>query len=277
MAFDYTYPEVRQHRLDYIATTATNHDVDGYEPDFNRMGIQFPMGQGRQKAHLMTDLMRQIRERLNAIGEERGRPYTLAVHVMDSLETNLEIGLDVEAWAREGLVNVLPVGLGYMPDQLAIGQWVRLAGETGVQVYPSINPNTKGGPRRLFGVSLCSARKCGRTPTTIWDQGADRIYLFNFRHEPTQRINRGGVLRGAERVPRARDHGREGQSVRHQPPRRTAEGLSIMAPSRRFCRSIVLDWAERKLRLHLGPAAEDPTANMRLSVYTAKAGKGTIL
>ena len=106
------------------------------------MGIHFPMGQGRQKAHLMTDLMRQIRERLNAIGDERGRPYTLAVHVMDSLETNLEIGLDVEAWAREGLVDVLLVGLGYMPDQLAIGQWVRLAGETGVQVYPSINPNT---------------------------------------------------------------------------------------------------------------------------------------
>ena len=84
------------------------------------------MGQGRQKAHLITDLMRQIRERLNAIGDERGRPYTLAVHVMDSLETNLEIGLDVEAWAREGLVDVLLVGLGYMPDQLAIGQWVRL-------------------------------------------------------------------------------------------------------------------------------------------------------
>ena len=142
VSFDYTHPEVRQHRLDYIAKTAARHDFDGYELDFNRMGIHFPMGQGRQKAHLMTGMMRKIRERLNAIGDERGRPYTLAVHVMDSLETNLEIGLDVEAWAREGLVDVLLVGLGYMPDQLAIGQWVQLAGETGVQVYPSINPNT---------------------------------------------------------------------------------------------------------------------------------------
>ena len=96
VSLDYTHPEVRQHRLDYIAKTATIHDFDGYELDFNRMGIHFPMGQGRQKAHLMTDLMRQIRARLNAIGDERGRPYTLAVHVMDSLETNLEIGLDVE-------------------------------------------------------------------------------------------------------------------------------------------------------------------------------------
>ena len=61
VSFDYTHPEVRQHRLDYIAKTAANHDFDGYELDFNRMGIHFPMGQGRQKAHLITDLMRQIR------------------------------------------------------------------------------------------------------------------------------------------------------------------------------------------------------------------------
>ena len=104
------------------------------------MGIHFPMGQGRQKAHLITDLMRQIRGRLNAIGDERGRPYTLVFHVMDFLETNLELGLDLEAWAREGLVDVLLVGLGYMPDQLSIGQWVRLRrgdGGAGVSVHQS--------------------------------------------------------------------------------------------------------------------------------------------
>ena len=135
------------------------------------------MGQGRQKAHLMTDLMRKIRERLNAIGDERGRPYTLAVHVMDSLETNLEIGLDVGAWAREGLVDVLLVGLGYMPDQLAIGQWVRLAGETEVQVYPSINPNTMraGGLGDTARQALCFARGCGPYADYYLDQGADGI------------------------------------------------------------------------------------------------------
>ena len=58
VAFDYTHPEVRQHRLDHIAKTAARHDFDGYELDFNRMGIHFPMGQGRQKAHLMRDMMR---------------------------------------------------------------------------------------------------------------------------------------------------------------------------------------------------------------------------
>ncbi len=40
---------------------------------------------------------------------------------------------------------------------------------------------------------------------------------------------------------------------------------------------IVLDRVKQKLRLHLGPVAEDEKASLRLSVYTAKAGKGTIL
>ena len=40
---------------------------------------------------------------------------------------------------------------------------------------------------------------------------------------------------------------------------------------------IVLDRVERKLTFHLGPAAEDPKASLRLSIFTAKAGKGTTL
>ncbi len=276
VALDYTYPEVRRHRVDYIARTAARHDFDGYELDFNRMGIHFPMGQGRQKAHLMTDLMRQIRERLNAIGDERGRPYTLAVHVMDSLETNLEIGLDVQAWAREGLVDVLLVGLGYMPDQLAIGQWVRLAGETGVQVYPSINPNTMraGAWETLRGKP--SFRQGMRAYADYYlDQGADGIYLFNFRHEPTQRLTEEeftGVLSelGAPETMAGKDKVYAINPTAHS-------GGPFYHGSEPALLPIVLDRVERKLRLQLGPAAEDEKANLRLSVYTAKAGKGTVL
>ena len=276
VALEYTHPEVRQHRLDYIAKTATIHDFDGYELDFNRMGIHFPMGQGRQKTHLMTDLMQQIRDRLNAIGEERGRPYTLAVHVMDSLETNLEIGLDVGTWAREGLVDVLLVGLGYMRDQLAIGQWVRLAGETGVQVYPSINPNTMraGAWETLRGEPLF--REGMRAYADYYlNQGADGIYLFNFRHEPTQRLTEEefeGVLSelGERETMAGKDKVYAINPTAHS-------GGPFYHGSEPALLPIVLDRVERKLRFQLGPAAEDPQASLRLSVFTAKAGKGTTL
>ena len=225
------------------------------------------MGQGRQKAHLMTDLMRQIRARLNAIGEERGRPYTLAVHVMDSLETNLEIGLDVEAWARERLV-----GLGYMPDQLAIGQWVRLAGETGVQVYPSINPNTMraGAWETLRGKPLF--RQGMRAYADYYlDQGADGIYLFNFRHEPTQRLTEGVLSELGERETMA------GKDKVYAINPTAHSGGPFYHGSEPALLPIVLDRVERKLRFQLGPAAEDSQASLWLSIHTAKAGKGTIL
>ena len=189
MSFDYTHPEVRQHRLDYIAKTAANHDFDGYELDFNRMGIHFPMGQDGKKPTLMTDLMRQIRERLNAIGDQRGRPYTLAVHVMDSLETNLEIGLDVGTWAAEGLVDVLLVGSGI--HARPVGHWEWAMGEPGrgdgVQVYPSHQIRTPCGAgawETLRGKPLFREGNAG-VCRLLLDQGADGIYLFNFRHEPT--------------------------------------------------------------------------------------------
>ena len=108
------------------------------------------------------------------------------------------------------------------------------------------------------------------------DQGADGIYLFNFRHEPTQRLTEEefeGVLSelgSAARPWPART--RSTPSTR----RRTVEGPSITGQSRR-CLPIVLDRVERKLRLHLGPAADDAQASLRLSIYTAKAVKGTIL
>ena len=55
-------------------------------------------------------------------------------------------------------VEVRLVGLGCMPDHLAIGQWVRLGQETRVQVYPSINSNNMGpAPGRLSGATSRSA------------------------------------------------------------------------------------------------------------------------
>lgn len=46
---------------------------------------------------------------------------------MDSLETSSELGMEVERWWRENLVDVLLVGLGYMPSQVPVDQWVGLA------------------------------------------------------------------------------------------------------------------------------------------------------
>ena len=63
----------------------------------------------------MTDFVRQVREGLNQIGQERGKPYLLAIRVNTTPDQCLRTGLDVQRWLSEGLLDMLIVGGGNTP------------------------------------------------------------------------------------------------------------------------------------------------------------------
>ena len=182
-AFNFEHKEVRNHRLNFIKKNAANHDFDGYELDFTRFVWDFPLGREIELAPLMTDLVRQIRKLLNQIGERRGRPYTLVVHVLDSPEKSLLLGQDVEAWLKEGLIDVLIVGMGYLPYALRLDQWKTLGDQYEVPVYPSLNANTFIHPlndltKRFNRIS--AYYEAIRAAAAWWLYGgADGIYAFN--------------------------------------------------------------------------------------------------
>ena len=135
-AFDYAEPEVRQYRLDFIEKICRQYDFDGYELDYFRHPLFFKLGEEEENVETMTEFVRQVRQLLNQIGRQRGRPYVLAIRVPDTPEMALRTGLDVEQWLKEGLLDMLVVGGGYMPyagrhagaDDLAGGQ-LRAAGQ----------------------------------------------------------------------------------------------------------------------------------------------------
>ena len=106
------------------------------------------------------------------------------------------------------------------------------------------------------------------------EQGADGIYLFNFRHEPTQRLTEEftGVLSelGEPETMAGKDKVYAINPTVHS-------GGPFYHGSEPALLPTVLDRVERKLRLHRGRAAEDTKASLLLSIYTAKAGRGTIL
>ena len=187
-AFNFALPGVREYRLAFIEKTASEHDLDGYELDFTRFIWNFPLGRERQYAHLMTGLVRQARSRLNAIGRSRGRPYTFVVHVFDSPETSLELGLEVEAWLDEGLVDVLAVGMGYMPYVLKLDQWVELGARYDVPVYPSINTNTYAGDWRKLNDGPVFHEALRASTAYYWQEGADGQYLFNLFCQQDSRV-----------------------------------------------------------------------------------------
>ncbi len=193
-AYNFELPAVREYRLAYIEKTAREHDFDGYELDFTRFTWYFALGRERSLAHLMTNFIRRVRRSLDRIGAERGRPYTLAVHVFDSIESSLNLGLDVETWVDEGLVDALVVGTGYLPYVLDMDEWLELTALTGVPVYPSFNTNTLEEWRTvLSGPTYHEALRA--ICSYYWSENADGQYLFNhFCQRNWHHVERGGNI-----------------------------------------------------------------------------------
>jgi hypothetical protein len=165
--FDYAKEEVRQHFLDFIRTYCRQYDYDGLELDYFRHPLFFKLGEARQHLDTMTGFVRTVRGILREIGRERGRPYLLAVRVPDTPATALRTGLDVEQWMKEGLLDLLIVGGGYMPYAGRLQTFVDLAHRYGIPAYPCINHFREPVAMR----SLAS---------NFWSMGADGVYLFNY-------------------------------------------------------------------------------------------------
>ena len=190
---DYSHAAVRQLRLDTIfEALARNHDlVDGFELDFNRFQVFFPRGQAVAGAPLMTELVRQVRARLDELAVTEQRPMSLFVRVPPSLVDCATAGLEVERWMREGWVDLVsPAQLMTLTGDMPIADLVALGRATGVRVHPSLYPRT--GTRVPFP-SPSSTRYAGagvgREATLPEIRGAaaqyralgvDGFYLFNF-------------------------------------------------------------------------------------------------
>ncbi len=166
--FDYAKEEVRAHFRDFILGYCREYDFDGMELDFFRNPLFFKFGEEAENMDKMTDLVQQVRAGLNEIGEERGRPYLLTARVPDNLQMCRMTGLDVEQWLKEGLLDLLIIGGGYMPWSGRIKELIDLAHEHGVPAYPCVN-YLRGDPAKVQAYT-----------SNFWALGADGIYIFNY-------------------------------------------------------------------------------------------------
>ncbi|HJN92551.1 MAG TPA: hypothetical protein QGF05_07495, partial [Dehalococcoidia bacterium] len=244
--------------------------------DFTRFVWNFPLGREIELAPLMTDFVRGVRGRLDAIAADRGRDYTFATHVMDSLETSLLLGLDVRAWLTEGLVDVLVVGLGYLPYAYNMRQWRALGDEFGIPVYPSVNTNAfiPWYKERMERQSAWHDA-IRAAASWWWQEGADGIYLFNLFCQEDG------------------DVGDMGKDLVYAPLNEVGDpdalarksklyGISSSARSG-FCHHgsectglpIPLEKQERKLALQVGPDADDSRARFRILFWTSGGAEDT--
>ncbi len=168
---DYAKPEVRQHFLDFILSYCRQYEYDGVELDYFRMPVLFKLGEEEENLDNMTEFVRQVRQGLNEIGRERGKPYLLTVRALDDLKLCLMSGLDVEQWLKEGLLDLLIVGGGYMPYAGRLKELIDMAHHYGVPAYPCMN--------RMGGAGAARSKA-----SNFWALGGDGVYIFNYAGVP---------------------------------------------------------------------------------------------
>jgi hypothetical protein len=209
-SLNYEIPEVRDYIYRILESFCTRFDIDGIELDWWRDPRAFPPTQEdkpveARHVEMMNDLMRRIREMTERVGYERGRPLLIAARTPMSVERSLAVGLDLQTWLKEDLIDLLGVGGGYAP--MAIASSVReiadLAHAHGVPVFVTISSSGMH-PTRWYGSGHESVEAWRGAAMNIWHSGADAVYTFNFcppeRDERFDQLGSIDSLKGMDKV-----------------------------------------------------------------------------
>ncbi|MBG86733.1 MAG: hypothetical protein CMO80_07520 [Verrucomicrobiales bacterium] len=176
---NYALPAVRDYALANIREVCRNYDVTGIEMDYFRHLCYLPSvakgGKSTQEERAkITDFMRRVRKMTEEEGLRRGRPFLVSVRTPDSADFCRELGLDVEQWMRERLIDILiPSGYFRLHEWSHSIAWGR---RHGVRVYPCLTDTRVRSESRFRRMSIESYRA---RAANAWAAGADGLQLFN--------------------------------------------------------------------------------------------------
>ena len=203
-ALNYEVSEVRDLVFRCFADVCSRYDVDGIEIDWFRSPMFFPPTLDLEDVTpehrgMLTDLVRRIRAMTEEAAASRGRPLLVATRTPMGVARSRAIGIDIEAWLREDLTDVLTIGGGYAPMAMSasVADMVSLGRRFQVPVYPVVS---NSGMLREFG----SAQAWRGAAMNALFAGADGVMTFNFfPQEPDERLSQIGAvdtLKGLDKV-----------------------------------------------------------------------------
>ncbi|MGI5817855.1 MAG: family 10 glycosylhydrolase [Armatimonadota bacterium] len=177
---DYSHQAVRDQMFAIIEEVCRNYDVDGVEMDFFRHPCFFRTTAWGEQATdgevaIMSGFVRRVREMAERVGRERGKPILIAIRVPDSVPLALAMGLDLEAWLAEGLVDII-TGSGYFRMN-PWGYLAELGHRHGALVYAGLSETRINADTSV--VNRRSQQSYRARAASAWQAGVDGIYLFN--------------------------------------------------------------------------------------------------
>ncbi len=198
-ALDYSYPEVRAHRLAIMKEVVEEYDVDGLELNFVRWAKHFPRDQGREKAAIMTRYIGQIHAVMASAAEQRGRrKLTLGVRVPESISACWRAGVDLETWVKRGWIDYVVISTWNNTDpNLPVNEFTRFTRPAGVDtivVMGNMIGSIYDGPPRIldrpiamsakhkkesYQAMLLTAPEARAAAANYYAAGADSISFWN--------------------------------------------------------------------------------------------------
>jgi hypothetical protein len=178
-ALDFTVEGVREFTAKVIREVIDRFDIDGVELCFRDYGY-FPVNKGPQSAHLMTDLLRQVRGMLDEKEKSVNKKLLLGATVFSTIKENIALGLDTARWISEELINYLSPQDGMFSDfNIPFAEYSALTGKSNCMLFPALFPWTSQRARiRLKGAPLSSST-CRAYAHTCYRNGADGLSLYN--------------------------------------------------------------------------------------------------
>lgn len=179
-AVDFAAPEVRDFLFRAFEEVCRNYDVDGLELDFFRHLVLFrTVANGApatpEEREMMTAFVRRVRAMTEVEGLRRGRPILLAVRAPDSVGYCQGMGLDLERWMADGLIDLYVAG-----GDFQLNPWetsTALGARYKVPVYCDFDPCVRYDLDKRFDRNSVEAYR-GRA-MDAWAAGAAGVYIFN--------------------------------------------------------------------------------------------------
>ncbi len=189
--YDYGHEAIRKLTVDTFKDVVSRYDVDGIELDFFRhpafFKAQFYGEPVTQKdCDKMSQMVRDIRNVCDSIALKRNKPILMAIRIPDSFEYCKAIGLDVELWLKEELIDIITGA-----DYFKLRPWeylVDIGKEYNVPVYACLEQRRmseeKDKPEKESLIKIWRGEAY-----MAWEAGVNGIYTFN-RFNPKDQIFR---------------------------------------------------------------------------------------
>ena len=168
---DFMHEEVREERFAIVEEVVTNYPVDGFELHMGQLPYYFHPDEVDEGRPVLTEWIRRVYDAVHRSGPDR----ELAIRVPANLDECMAVGMDVQRWIDDGIVDVI-IGDGAVGDtmnQMAdFRGLVEAAKGSDCRVHASLQHRVDSD--RVGDATIEMVRAAAGN---YWEQGIEGIYI----------------------------------------------------------------------------------------------------